>query len=65
MIAPTYFRLDSRLIDALPTLGQLERVVPGLLAAVRTRLGGLSRLFDDDTVSAVARACSMSAMMRG
>lgn len=65
MIAPTYFRLDSRLIDALPTLGQLERLIPGLLSAVRTRLAGLAQLFDDDTVTAVARACTMSAMMRG
>lgn len=65
MIAPTYFRLDSRLIDALPTLGQFERLIPALLSAVRTRLAGLAQLFDDDTVTAVARACTMSAMMRG
>lgn len=64
MIAPTYFRIDSRRIDALPTLGQLERLVPAFLAMVRARIAGLTHVFDDESVTVVGRACTMSAMMR-
>ncbi|CAM5290225.1 hypothetical protein [Thauera sp. 27] len=65
MIAPSFVRIDMRRIDALMTLGRLERLGPAFRAMVRARLARLPKLFDDDIVTAVGRACTMSAMMRG